>query len=810
MDDIFGTVGQEKDAEDYVSKMKEVKSSKSYDSMELLAKNATIGQLANLIRPIQSLLREKLNSNMVKKIDELMRRIGIGLLRNPGAESRELLVFCYEIIKESYQDETPSGDKDLPKFKYEERFLVKLQGAKRGEKRGTTASHIYKLTRFSLDVLRAVLNKFGSLSTPTNLSGFLPIIGDALVQSHEEVKVAAMRLLSTIIKLPMPELDDNSQVYTTEAVKLVKESPTTNSEAAQASLKLISAMIRERKGSKIRDGHLSYLLQRLTSDIEEPDRQGITFNFIRAVMSRKFMVPEIYELMDQIATMMVTNQTRSARDLARGTYIHFLIEYPQAKSRWTKQLGFLAKNLDYKHQEGRQSVLEAVHMLLSKTGPELAQDIVSTFFLPVVLAMANDESSECREMAGALLGQFYSRADKEVMKTMLKPLHAWLEQTDNMALGSIGLQAMRIFFEAEDIEKDKEARFVVEILPSLMQPILEEQQDANWETLYFALQLFTKLCKTVPSLALSPKCASIWTAIQESLFFPHAWVKTCAANLVGMWLADLAKTHAGVGYGAVPLVGSSGLVLDKEAMLQLLRANSRCLRTPGVTEELAMQSVRNLVFLGRCCAQNGIEFQKFSAEDVESEDEDDDAEDGSDAGDEHKANGVKHDKSALSYLFRQISTLLRREVVSNRPEALIPKTASITLLAALVRHLESEQIYPSLSVILLPLQHMTDSSIPAPRSSDPVFQETYKSLVSNCHEVLDSLQKKLGTTEYIAQMTKVQDSIKERREGRRAKRRIEAVADPERFEKDKRRKNDRKKDKRREKALEHRGKRRGW
>jgi U3 small nucleolar RNA-associated protein 20 len=814
MDDTFGTVGQEKDAEDYVSKMKEVKSNKSYDSMELLAKNATIRNLASLVRPLQSLLREKLNSNIVKKLDELMRRIGIGLLRNSLAESREILMFCYEIIKESYQDKAPATAQATARSEREERFLVRLQGGKRGEKRGTTSSHVYKLTRFALDILRAILNKFGSLLTAANLAGFLPIIGDALVQAQEEVKISALRLLSTIIKLPLPEIDNNSHVYLTEAVKMIKESPSTNSEASQASLKLISSVIRERKSTKLRDGHLAYLLQRLTADIEEPDRQGVTFNFIRAVMSRKFVVPEMYELVDNIATMMVTNQTRSARDLARGTYIHFLVEYPQAKSRWAKQLGFLAKNLDYKHQEGRQSVLEAIHLLLSKTGDEMAQDIISTFFLPVVLAMANDDSSECREMAGALLGQFYSRADKEQMKTILTPLHSWLEQTDNMALGSIGLQAMRIYFEAEETEKEKEGRFVTSILPDLMQSVLNDQENGNWETLYFALQLFTKLCKTNPTLGLSTGCTSIWAAVQESLFFTHVWVKTCAANLIGMWLADVAKTHAATGYKEIPLACSSGLVLDKESMLKLLRASLRSLRTPGISEELAMQSVRNLVFLGRCCAQNGLEFQKTeaeAAEEAESEDEDEDEEAGSQVnGEDNKTNGTQSKQYALRYIFSQISSLLRREVISTRPNVLVPKTASIALLAALIRHLEAEQILPSLPVILLPLQHLTDASIPTPRSSDENFQNTYKALVSNCHEVLDLLQKKFGTTEYIAEMTRVQDQIKERREGRRVKRRIDAVADPERFERDKRRKNERKRVKRHEKGLEHRGKRRGW
>lgn len=814
MNDIFGAVGQEKEAEEYTSKMKEVKSSKSYDSMELLAKNSTVRNLASLVRPLQSLLQEKLNSSMVRKIDELLRRIGIGLLRNPGAESRDLLIFCYEITKESYNEPVHVEEKHTPTASSNDYLLIKYEGAKRGEKRGTTSSYLYKLNRFSLDVLRAVLNKFGSLLTPGNLAGFLPIIGDALVQAHEEVKISALRLLSTIIKLPLPEIDNNSHVYFTEAVKVIKEAPSTNTEAAQAALKLISAMLRERKSTKLRDGHLAYLLQRLTSDIEEPDRQGVTFNFIRAVMARKFVVPEMYELVDHIATMMVTNQARAARDLARGVYIHFLIEYPQAKNRWTKQLTFLAKNLEYKHADGRQSVMEALHMLLSKTGPELAQDIVGTFFLPLVIVMANDDTPECREMAGALLGELYRRADKEQMKAILTPLRSWLEQTDNMLLCSTGLQAMRIYFEVEETEKEKQARFVAGVLPDLIQPILKDEENENWEALYFALQLFTKLCKTVPSLALSEQCATIWTGIRESLFYPHAWIKTCAANLVGMLLADLAKTNAEKGYGSVPLVGSAGLALDREAMLQNIRASVRCLRTPGVSEELAMQTVRNIVFLCRCGAQNNIEFSKLGSKDAELDESESEDEEGEAEGAEENTNGATKSaptsKSAIRYVFEQASSILRRELLTTRAGSLTPKTAAIGLFAALCRHLGAEKILPSLSVILLPLQHLTDSSIPAPRSSDVEFQNAYKGLVSNCHEVLDIIQKKLGTTEYVTQMARVQESIRERREGRRAKRRIEAVTDPEQYGRDKQRRNDRKRDKRKEKGMEFRSKRRGY
>ncbi|OJD19004.1 hypothetical protein AJ78_01033 [Emergomyces pasteurianus Ep9510] len=806
MDDIFGTVGQEKDAEEYVSKMKEVKSSKSYDSMELLAKISTIRHLSALINPVQALLREKLTATIIKKVDELLRRIGIGLLRNPGAESRDLLVFCYEVIKDSYK--TESQQVQTQDRGNRARFIVNLLNPRNVMNRGSTSSYTYKLSRFGLDVLRSVLNKYHSLMTAANIAGFLPIIGDALLQSYEEVKLSAIRLLSTIIKTPLSELDRNSDVYIMEAIKIIKEAPNTNTEAAQAALKLISSILRERRNTKLKDSHLGYLLKRITADIEEPDRQGVAFNFIRAVMSRKFIVPEMYELVDNVAAMMVTNHTRSARDLARGVFIHFMVEYPQAKSRWAKQLGFLAKNLDYQHKEGRQSVMEAIHLLLSKTNGDPAQDIVGTFFVPVVMAMSNDDTVECREMAGVLLGDLFSRADSEQLKAMLFPLRSWLEQTRNQLLSVTGLQAIRVFFESDRNNKEGEVRFVTNLLPRIIAPALENREGEEWEVLYHSLQLFTKLCQLFPTVALSEDCAKIWPHVCESLFYPHTWIKSCAANLVGVWLADVAKGNAASSDASVPLIGPSGHKLEGSTMLDITRASLLCLKSATVSEDLATQTVRNLVFLGRCFCQNNLEFSKKKVEELVddvSDDSDDEAKT-----DTATVSPASKSKPAIEFIFERTAAILRREPRTTRADSLISKTACMKLLAALCTHLDVTQITPCLQTILLPLLHLTDPSIPAPSSLDEQFQTTYKALVSSSQEILDLLQKKLGTTDFVTQMTIARESVKSRREGRRVKRRIEAVADPEKFGREKKRKNDRKREKRKERGTEYQDRRRGW
>ncbi|KZF22404.1 putative HEAT repeat protein [Xylona heveae TC161] len=806
LDDIFGVTGQEKDAEEYISKMKEVKSSKSFDSMELVAKTTKVTHLPLLIRPIQQLLREKLNLNMVKKVDELLRRIGVGIMRNEDVRSREILVFGWEVIQEAHKAANPSSNNEPQVSEQARRYLVNLRMASKSQNRGSTTSYAYKLARFAMEVLRSVLHKHNTLQTPSNLAGFIPIIGDSMLQAQEEVQMAAIRLLTTIIKVPLAEIDRNAPVYISEAVKIIKASPSTNTEIAQAALKLISAILRERRSIKFRDIDIAYLLGRVKPDLDEPDRQGVTFNFLKSVMARKIIIPEVYDVVDTIAAILVTNQTRVSRDLSRGVYFQFIMEYPQAKDRLSKQLAFLVKNLDYKYEEGRQSVLETVHLLVSKVGDSLIQEILGTFFVPLVMMLINDTSASCREMAAVVLKEIFERADNEKTQLFLNLLRTWLKQSDQALLNRVALQCYSLYLEVNGTKGENE----VSLLQARIYEILEannhsQTEDFNWELIYFSLQAFSKVCQLFPQRAFSAKAGPVWGAVRACLSFPHAWIKLSAAKLVGLYFADFARTNAERGLQHVPLAGSGGLQLTDEDMVQLTRSSVGTLKFPGVSQELAMQAVKNLVFLSRCFGANNLEL-------LEGEDEADvDAEDAiEEETDAQPRSPTPQTKLALQFLFERLSAILRRETLTTRAPSLVPKTASIQLIAALCNNLPTEALTPCLRTILTPLHHLTDPSIPAPHSTDPDFNEAYKSITSTAQEIMSLLQKRLGTSQFVAELSVVRDAVKQRREGRRIKRRIEAVMEPEKVGKDKRRKFERKKVKQKERGAEQRGRRRGW
>ncbi|KAK5050569.1 hypothetical protein LTR84_003851 [Exophiala bonariae] len=791
IDDIFGAVGQEKDNQDYISTMKEVKSNKSFDTVELIARSTSVLVLMKIIAPIQTILSGTLITKKVRQVDEWLRRVGVGISRNPAASERDLLVFSYQLIEAFYKQKsdvqraTPTSQE-----KARQRFLVQFSSGHK-HTTGLTAPLLYKVARFALDLVRSTLQKHDHLLTPENIHGYLPIIGDTLIEGQEDVKISAMRLLSTIVKLPMPELEVNAPLYFIEAVKVVKNSTNTNEEGAQAALKLVATILRERKSIEVRDTDVAALLHRVAPDIEEPDRQGVTFNFIRAVMSRKIQVSEIYDLVDKLGLMMITNHARGARDSARGVYVHFILEYPQSTSRWIKQQKFLLKNLEYEHPEGRQSVMEAIHTLVQKLKGETGEEFASSLFMPVLLRVANDENQKCRESAGVLLGQLFKSANRGQIKEFLEPMHSWLHQKENNELQKISLQAWSILLTSTVSVAETDLHSLRESLSEILVAMANQDVD-DWEILFQALVVLSNLVETQGSLVLGRGQSEMWSLVWQFLEHPNGWIQNSVAALIDAFFQDCRTTSD----PKVPLKCQHGLVLEEEAVLRILKASVRILKRTDSSDKLRLQTSQNILYLARIIDNNKITMEVSMKKQMAGHDEID-TENIVNSEDEEPEGTTRI--SGIQYIFDQMARILRLEINYPKTNALLPKISAVELLAVMIPATTVEHFTSgTVQAILLPLQHLTDTNTIAPRSVDPTFATTYQQLVENAHEAMDMLQRRIGDGEYVKALTEVSKTVRRRREERRTKRRIERVAEPERAAQGKKRKADRKKERKKE------------
>lgn len=793
MDDIFGVIGQEKDAEGYITQMKEVKSSKSQDSMELIAKNASITHLIELIKPLQALLMQKVDLKMIRKIDTLMGRISSGLLQNSAAESRDTLVFCYEVIQNVYKAREPEVEQKLdPKVR---KYLVQ-KGAKKSGDRGQTSRNTFRLLRFAIDVLRSMFKKHDSLRTPENISGFLPIFGDAILEAEDDVKISTFRLLAVIVKVPFEGQQGTNmyKVAVKEATKSVSMSVSTTTELSQAALKMLAVVLRDRRDVVVKEAAVDMLLGKLKDDLTEPQYRHVTFNFLRSILERRIETPAVYDTMDYVGTVMITNDDKDTRDLARGAFLQFIRDYPQKKARWAKQLTFIVANLKYSREGGRLSVMEVVHLLLQKSSDDFVQEVAATCFLPLFFVMANDESEKCCLAAAELLKEIFRRSDKERTQKFLTLLRSWLDKDDNPAVLQLALRVWAHYFESSDgaAKNQKDFKPVFAKIMSIVSP--DDLGDVDGQLVEASLGLICVLLGVFPEKVLSSKSEELWTNVGRCMGHPHRPAKLAAIRLVSSYLSDFAQNLGRATMGE-PIAGSHGLQLDNTKVESLVRLALNILNGREVDEALATEAGQILIFLAPrlptpAAVVNNVDEDAAGEDDNESEDE-------------------QPKQKDLQYLFWRLSHIIRKEI---RPTAvaITPKTVAMEVLETVCRRSSTERLEPSFKTILTPLQNVTDPTIRPPQSMDEVFKTKHEHLKTRAQILMDALQKKFGTAEYSKQLMAIREEVRARRQQRSSKRKIEAIAHPEKYGRDKRKKFEKNKERRKVRSSEQKAMRQAY
>ena len=95
------------------------------------------------------------------------------------------------------------------------------------------------------------------------------------------------------------------------------------------------------------------LLLLVKRDLNAPERQNAAFSLVRMVLSRKLMISEVYDLMDELAVMMLQAFSDSTRNQCNRALLAFTLNYPMSDARVEKLITFVLKNVDYDEPSGR-------------------------------------------------------------------------------------------------------------------------------------------------------------------------------------------------------------------------------------------------------------------------------------------------------------------------------------------------------------------------------------------------------------------------------------------------------------------------
>lgn len=577
------------------------------DSIELLAAHVSPNKVNALLGPLRGILNDSDNIRVMQNLDDILRHIAAGLQRNKQLENPTLLTLSQALISQNtdfLKPRKPKGKKDSLASK---EYRVQI---KRTAHAGTDsyAQNAHKFVAFGLDLLNGAFKKnrfdLSDEETVSRLDPLIVLVGDTLFAEEAHVLDRALRAVASLIKCPLASIEKASPVLVKQMISILENMGGTASDLSQTTIRTLATLIRDRKTLVLADEQLATLVAIMSPDLEEPDQQAALFSLLRAVVSRKFASPEVYDLMDRVAEILIASQSHGTREICRSIYLQFLLDYPQGKKRLATSLHFLVKNLGgYVHESGRVSSLELVNAILSKFGTDLVDQYADLFHVALVMDLANDESPKCRSMAAENCKILYSRVSKDVRQRFVSTILVWGQQDANIDLKKVSAQTSGLVVEAFRGKTEMET-LSHEVIPLLVKivneaarqlaeaddDLLDQEMDESggsdlaWQPIYQALASLQKILSLVPG-AVTDIDSTFNRSLRSVLIFPHTWVRQASSRLLGVF------------YNHAPQEPSLDDLIDAAS------ASTTQLKSKHLDDTLALQIVKNMFFIGKRFAE---------------------------------------------------------------------------------------------------------------------------------------------------------------------------------------------------------------
>ena len=334
--------------------------------------------------------------------------------------------------------------------------------------------HFDLLVVFALGIVRAILRKAQggekeradgeldageeggpSLSRPSVsvLEGLVPLAVRALASPHAAVPPLATRVLAQLSTMRLSSFDASTGALGRRIMALLKDTPASDVALTADCVKLLNNLLKRHAAFAPTDAQFRFICQRCFGDLEGDlnpmlrsgaDSSGggdrvsaaSTFALMRAVMARRPMIPEIYDVARNVAELVVRAPAAETRALCAKALVQFLLDYPLGERVMRGYLDRLAANLEYEHAAGRLSAARCVRDVVEKFPASAVEAHAMFFFVPLVARLGADEDAKCREAVGECLGALLRRVrDAGVARKLLTLLVAWLAPPERVFSG---------------------------------------------------------------------------------------------------------------------------------------------------------------------------------------------------------------------------------------------------------------------------------------------------------------------------------------------------------------------------------------
>lgn len=627
-----------------------------------------------------------------------------------------------------------------------------------------------------------LLLKQGKISTSNEdhlrmLDPFVELLTDCLESKHNKMVTVAVRSVCQLVKFPLPSLARFVPKIGKQLFQLLKiyagagAKVGENYEMVLSAFKGMTVIIRNHKHFKVAEKQLQVLLGFVEEDIHDHSKQGAAFPLLKAILSRKLIVPEIHDVMGKVGQLSITSSSQNVQLQCRQCLLLFLLDYPLGK-KLQGYLEFYVSQLGYEYEKGRQSALEMLGSMFSSFPEGTLAENASFFFIPLTTRLVNDDSANCRQLAGYTIQLLLKKLDADQRNKLFSITLLWFKD-EKVAVQRLAAQVWGLFVEVEGKNFDRK---LTNLLPIISDAIVPErfegeecgndkEDDSNGQIskrpkdhlLFNVLSLLAKImkeCQVIKNPSRQEEMTKIWGSVEEHLLHPHVWVRLASSRLLGLLFAAW-KPEELVTNFLEGKTSRSYLQQDLPAKVtKLCEVICRQFRSQLLNSELGEQMVKNLVFLAKT-------LQILSSEGCPI------AENNRDRHASNENLTSKEGPLTLKDLLRKLNkeATLEDSLPTRQTQK---RNCVLRLVSAVALNLGRDGVEPFLTDILKPIHR----ELEVPSSfKDPDL----KTLAQEALDLIKGLAKRDAVSQAYAILQKA--TIKTR-ETRRKKKALEAVADP--------------------------------